>query len=264
MIGTCASCSVSGVSPPSLVVPQPTIVSSVAGAQSDAFARARDLRRRLRRRLRELQQRDVVARVDEVVGLDDRAADRNLLALAGLVGPDAHVDQRRGPGRRRGDRGAGDRAAVTGGEHPRRGDERAGAEERLAERDLGDGGIGAGGGVMAADDRERGGCRRAERGAGDGEGGEESAHVCCNARAREIWREEAHRPGRPRQWSLERPSGPPEWSPGARPRSGPCGGPHGPRRVRCGARSCARSRSSTRPPCRRPARSRSSRGPGRR
>ena len=34
--GTCASCSVSGVSPPSDVVPKPTIVSSVLGAHSEA------------------------------------------------------------------------------------------------------------------------------------------------------------------------------------------------------------------------------------
>ena len=36
VIGTCACCSVSGVSPPSDVVPKPTIVSSVDGAHSDA------------------------------------------------------------------------------------------------------------------------------------------------------------------------------------------------------------------------------------
>src|SRR3954452_22365149 len=36
VIGTCASCSVSGVSPPSEVVPQPVIVSKVPGAQIDA------------------------------------------------------------------------------------------------------------------------------------------------------------------------------------------------------------------------------------
>ena len=36
MIGTCASCRVSAVSPPSEVVPKPTIVSIVAGAHSEA------------------------------------------------------------------------------------------------------------------------------------------------------------------------------------------------------------------------------------
>ena len=36
VIGTCASCSVSAVSPPSEVVPKPTIVSSVPGAHSPA------------------------------------------------------------------------------------------------------------------------------------------------------------------------------------------------------------------------------------
>jgi hypothetical protein len=34
--GTCASCSVSATSPPSDVVPKPTIASIVAGAHSDA------------------------------------------------------------------------------------------------------------------------------------------------------------------------------------------------------------------------------------
>ena len=41
MIGTFAFWSVSGVSPPSEVVPQPTIVSSVPGAHRLALARAR-------------------------------------------------------------------------------------------------------------------------------------------------------------------------------------------------------------------------------
>ena len=133
-----------------------------------ALAGVRDLGRRLGRVAGQLQQRDVVPRGGQVVGLDDDARDRDLLALAGLVGADAHVDERRGPAGGGADRGAGDRAAVPGGEHVVGRDERAGAQERRAEGDLGDRRVGARRGVVAADDGERGsggqGQRRARRG----------------------------------------------------------------------------------------------------
>ena len=80
VIGTCASCSRSGVSPPSDVVPQPTIASSVPGVHSASlFATCVGA---LGRVARELEQRDVVARAEQVVRLADDALDGHELAAA--------------------------------------------------------------------------------------------------------------------------------------------------------------------------------------